>query len=320
MLVGIDPHATISVPMQFPVLLAVWLCLMLVGCNRQPNPKVFIDPALAVLVPPDTIALAGVRMEQLAKTPFYKEWVEKRRLTFVEDFRRRTGLDPTKDIWELLVTSDGKSGLALVRGRFSEHGREPKLDLEGARRFSHKGYTLIGNDETAVVFLNPTTAAAGRTPDLHRLVDRRNEVTGLPPALESRARAMPSTNQAWFVMNVAGQLPPSFASGAPGMLAGLARMAGTVQFVSGAVDVRQSFRANITAEAGNEQEAEQIRGALRALLGLGRLNTREDRREMLTVFDGMNVSRETNVVRFSTDIPFDLLEKAAAQFPALRGK
>jgi hypothetical protein len=294
--------------------------LLLTGCNRQPSSNVFIDPALAVLVPPDTIALAGVRMNQLAKTPFYRDWVEKRRLTFVEDFRRRTGLDPTKDLWELLITSDGKSGLVLVRGRFAEHGREPKLDLEGARRFSYKSYTLIGNDETAVVFLNPTTAAAGRTPDLHRLIDRRHEVTGLPPALESRARAMSSTNQAWFVMNVAGQLPASLGAEAPGMLAGLARMAGNVEFVSGAVDLRQAFRANVTAEAGTEQEAEQIRGALRALLGLGRLNTREDRREMLTVFDGMQVSRESKVVRFSTDIPFDLLEKAAAQIPALRGK
>ena len=304
--------------MRCVVLLA--LCLLFAGCNRQPSANVFIDPALAVLVPPDTIALAGVRMERLAKTPFYRDWVEKRRLSFVEEFRRRTGLDPTKDLWEILITSDGKSGLVLVRGRFAEHGREPRLDLEGARRFSYKGYTLIGNDETAVVFLNPTTAAAGRTQDLQRLVDRRQEVTGLPPELEKRARAVPSSNQAWFVMNTAGQLPASLGANAPGMMAGLARLAGTVQFVSGGLDVRQAFRADVTAEAGTEQEAEQIRGALRALLGLGRLNTREDRREMLSVYDGMQVSREGKLVRFSTDIPFDLLEKAAAQFPTLRGK
>jgi hypothetical protein len=318
-LVGIDPHANISVPMRCLLLLTAVVCLLATGCGTKPSPNVYIDPALAVLVPPDTIALAGVRMEQLSKTPFYKEWVEKRKLSWVEEFRRRSGLDPTRDLWEVLITSDGKSSLVLIRGRFAEHGIEPKLDLEGAKRFSYKGYTLIGNDEHAVVFLNPTTAAAGRTPDLHRLVDRRNEVTGLPAGLESRARAIPSSNQAWFVANIAGHLPAA-AGEAPGMFAGIAGMLKTVQFASGGLDVRQTFRSNITIETGNEQEAEQLRGALRALLGLGRLNTSEDRREMLTVFDGMQVSRETKVVRFSTDVPFDLLEKAAAQFPTRRAK
>ena len=317
---SVDPHATISVPMRPFALIAACLCLFLAGCSRQPSPNVFIDPALAVLVPPDTIALAGVRMQRLAETPFYKQWVVSRKLSYVDEFQRRTGLDPTKDLWEFLITSDGKSGLVLIRGRFSEHGREPKLDVEGSRRMSYKGYTLLGSDENAVVFLNPTTAAAGRTPDLHRLVDRRQEVTGLPQGLESRARKIPSSNQAWFVMNMAGQVPKSFGEKAPGMFAGLGRLAGTLQHVSGGLDVRHAFRANITAEAATEQDAEQLRGGLRALLGLGRLNTPDNRREMLTVFDGMQITRETNVVHFSTDIPFDLLEKAAAQFPAFRGK
>ncbi|HYO84297.1 MAG TPA: hypothetical protein VES20_23025, partial [Bryobacteraceae bacterium] len=69
-----------------------------------------------------------------------------------------------------------------------------------------------------------------------------------------------------------------------------------------------------------EKDAEDLRGALRALLGLGRLNTPEDRREMLSVFDGMQVSREGSLVRFTTDIPFDLLEKSAAPFLTPRAK
>lgn len=305
--------------MRCLVLLTGMLCLVATGCGSKSSPNVFIDPALAVLVPPDTIALAGVRMEQLSKTQFYREWVEKRRVGFVEEFRKRSGLDPTRDLWEILVTSDGKSSIVLVRGRFSEQGREPQLQIEGAKRFSYKGYTLIGSDEYSVVFLNPTTAAAGRTPDLYRLVDRRNEVSGLPAGLEARAKAIPSSNQAWFVANLAGQLPPMTGQG-QGMLGGLARMAKTVQFASGGFDVRQTLRSDISIETGAEQDAEHLRGALRALLGMGRLNTTEDRREMLSVFDGMRVWRDLKVVHFSTDIPFDLLEKAAAQFPSLRGK
>jgi hypothetical protein len=84
--------------------------------------------------------------------------------------------------------------------------------------------------------------------------------------------------------------------------------------------LRQAFRANIRVESRSEKEAEESRGAFRALLGLGRLNTVEDRREMLSVFDGMNVSREGQVVLFSTDIPFELLEKTAATWLRSGGK
>lgn len=298
--------------MRRPVLSLLCLVLLLTGCRRQGSPNVFVDPALAVLVPPDTIMLAGVRMEQLAKTPLYRDWIEKRRVPMVEEFRRRTGLDPTKDIWEILVTNDGKNGVVLVRGRFAAQGEEPRLDIEGAKRFSYKGQTFIGTDEYAVVFFNPSTAATGRTQDLQRLVDRRNEVTGLPQALEARVRAIPSSNQAWFVANVAGQLPDLSGTNA-GMLTGLLRMVRTVTFATGALDARQTFRSYVTLDTGNEKEAEQLRGALRAILGLGRLNTKEDRREMLSVFDGMQITREGAVVRFSTDIPFDLLQKATAE-------
>jgi hypothetical protein len=311
-LVCIDSHANISVPMRSAVPLVLALMLFVAGCRRQGSPNVFLDPALAVLVPPDSIMLAGVRMQQLASTPLYRDWIQKRRVPALEEFRRRTGLDPAKDVWELLVTSDGKNGLVLVRGRFAAQGQEPRLDIEGARRLSYKGFTMIGNDQYGVLFLNPTTAVTGRIPDVQRLVDRRSEITGLPPALDARVRAISSTHQAWFVANVAGQIP-DFSGANAGMFTALLRLVRTVQFATGALDARQSFRGYVTLETGNEQEAEQLRGALRAILGLGRLNTREDRREMLSVFDGMQVVRERSVVRFSTDVPFDLLEKTTTE-------
>jgi hypothetical protein len=315
--VSVKAHATISLPMLRLLLVAI--IAVLASCERRPSPTVFVDPALAVLVPPDTIALAGVRMQQLAKTPFYREWVETRQLQFVEDFRRRTGLDPTKDLWEFLLASDGTATLVLVRGKFSQQGREPRLDIEGARRSDYKGYTMIGTDEAAVVFLNPTTAAAGATAAVKRLIDRRNEVSGLPAALESRLKLILSSNQAWFVANVSGRIP-QLSDRDPGIWSALARLAGTVEFARGGLDVREEFRANISVESATEKDAEELRGALRALLGLGRLNTTEERRDMLTVFDGMQVSREGSVVHFSTDIPFDVLKKSAAPYLTPRGK
>jgi hypothetical protein len=93
-------------------------------------------------------------------------------------------------------------------------------------------------------------------------------------------------------------------------MANFAQLAQTIQFATGQLDVRQNLRASLAFDCANEQDAERVRGAVAALLGMGRLNMPEDGGESQQVFDGMQVYRERNVVRFSTDVPFDLLEKS----------
>src|SRR4051812_34544356 len=69
---------------------AILLTLATVACTRQPSPTVFLDPALAVLVPRDTTLLAGIRMQRLKTTPFYDSLIagSARRL----EFRKTSGL------------------------------------------------------------------------------------------------------------------------------------------------------------------------------------------------------------------------------------
>src|SRR3954451_6638431 len=86
----------------------VFLLVLLTGCRRQGSSTVFIDPALAALVPGDTVMLAGVRMEQLGKTKFWTDYVQKGRVPAIEKFQKTTGLNVEKDLWELLVASTTK--------------------------------------------------------------------------------------------------------------------------------------------------------------------------------------------------------------------
>ena len=312
------------------VLLTVFLFTIAPACRKSASATVFVDPALATLVPADTMLLAGVRMEQLAKTRFWQDYIKTKRVTMVEDFRKRTGLDPAKDLWEILMTSNGKPDgtLVLIRGKFADMGMEPKLDLPGAQRMSWKGFTMIGDAKNAVLFLNPSTAAAGPTDALHRLVDNRNNISGLPPELDERIKKIPSTNQAWFVAKVEGRIPElggpasggggnGNASASMGMLSNLARLAQSLRFATGALDLREEFHANIDLQATSDQQADRLGGAIRALLGLGRLSTGEKQREVLSVYDGMRVTKEADVVHFVAGIPYPVLEKAAAELPML---
>lgn len=274
----------------------------------------FVDPALAVLVPPDTIFLAGVRVQKMAQTQFWRDYVQKGRVPMMAEFQKRTGLNPEKDLWEVLMASSTKDALVLIRGKFSDMGMEPKLQLQGAKRMSYKGFTMIGDEKNAVLFLNPSTAAAGSVPALQRIVDNRGNVVGVPPVLNQRIQKISSANQAWFAAQLGGVLPDLSGVDA-GALTSLARMSKSVQFASGGLDVSSQFAAKVDIEATDGKAAERIGGAIRGLLGLGRLNTGDRQREILSVFDGVQVTKQDNVVHFSTEIPYGVLEKAATELP-----
>ena len=49
------------------------LCLVLAGCRGAVGTHSRIDPALTAFIPPYTLALAGVRVDQLRATPLYRK-------------------------------------------------------------------------------------------------------------------------------------------------------------------------------------------------------------------------------------------------------
>jgi hypothetical protein len=176
---------------------------LMTGCTRQPAPTVFLDPALAVLLPPDTTFLAGVRMQKLRADAT----VDKRiaRAPRLLQFRRETGLPPDSDVWEYLIANNGTGWLTFMRGKFTDMGMEPHLDKPGASRLSHNGVTILGDQLGAVAFLNPTTAIAGRIDDVIRTLDLRNNNVGVPAKIEELTNRIPAKYEIWFAST--GLLP-----------------------------------------------------------------------------------------------------------------
>jgi hypothetical protein len=225
---------------------------VLSACRQQPSPTVFVDPALATLVPADTVFITGIRVQQLRSTPVYQRYVLGRKLPVVENFARDTGIDPRKDLWEVLIPSDGKATWVMLRGKFTEMGMEPRINREDVQRMRYKGYSMLGDERMAVMFLNPTTAVAASTAGLRRIVDNRDKGTGIPAWLYDRVKSIPSSNQVWFAGNP-GELKPWI----------LANM------VTGAVDFHRGINARVDATAGSDQDAQRVTSALRELRAPG---------------------------------------------------
>jgi hypothetical protein len=93
----------------------VVLALMVAGCGPRTPPSVEIDPALARLVPGDTLALIGVKVDALRATPLYRKWVVPR----LDILAKEKAFALNKDVSELLLVSNGKTVVIFAKGKSS---------------------------------------------------------------------------------------------------------------------------------------------------------------------------------------------------------
>ncbi len=175
----------------------LWIsALCLAACARKPA-EVNIDSSLATLVPPDTVLMVGTRLDSLVKTSVYQNHFANRKFPQIEEFTSRTGIDPRKDLWQLLFVSNGHDGVLLGRGKFADEMEEPDIKKAGVQRFGYKGFKMLGDENNAVLFVNSTTAAVGSVAALHSLIDQRANSHGAPPVLAPLIAQIPPTAQFW---------------------------------------------------------------------------------------------------------------------------
>jgi hypothetical protein len=287
------------------------LLLVALGSCARPKPaSVQIDPALSILIPPDTNLVVAVRLEALRKTTLYQKYASGARLPPLEELGKYTGIDARKDLWEALFLSDGKRSVLLGRGNFAGD-MESKLERDGAKVMPHKMYHIVGQEDAAVVFFNSTTAAVGDAASLRALLDARGGTKGPPAAIAARMQEIPPDAQLWAVSTVGGR---SLAPGLPGNLANLDKLAALVD--SGLVyfDFRDGIKGRARSTGSSGENAKQLHDALKGLIGLGRLAAPPNQPEMLHLLDGVHVTQEANAVDLKIEAPADLIEKLASRY------
>ena len=290
--------------------------LLAIGCGGRKDGSVRIDPALAPLVPSDTTVLAGVRMEALRNTPVYRKYAAEQKLPQLDEFVKRTGLDPRQDIWELLWAFNGKDYVAMVRGKFGPTGLEPELEKAGAKRLPYKGYSLIGSDELAIVFMNASVALAAKPATLRSILDQRDNGGGrIPPALARQIESVPAQSQIWVA--ALGPFPAFTVPLAKGdKLALPAQIFATTASFTAFADLRTAVDVSATTVSVTEQDAKRLHDTARGVIGLGRLSTPDARPELLRFYDGIQVEQQQRSVRLHVQVSLDLFEKLLHSLPS----
>lgn len=301
--------------MKFPAITGAALAaLILTGCQRE-SASARVDAAIAPLIPSNTAVLAGFRLDKLQKTPFYERYVTgERALRFFRDFQQRTGLDPRKDLWELDVAISPDSQIVFARGKFGgQFGLEPRIEMPGMTRLSHKGYPILATKDGGVTFFNTGVAALGPVEQLKRVIDNRDNPAGAPKELLALVGEIPAKAHLWAVSPQLGaMIPQERIEGTMGNFLRMAQTAGEFLFWSDLAE-GVDLEANLTYP--DEKMAAQVRDALKALIGILRLRTPSDQTELLQAYSNIFPTSEGPRVKVTAKTPFALIDQIVRRMP-----
>jgi hypothetical protein len=287
------------------LLLVVSLAALFSSCSSK-QAGANLDPSFTLLIPADTTTIACVRIDLLQKTDIYKKYFADLILSSVDQLARQVGVDPRKNLWEVLYVSNGKHNAVLGRGMFSDES-EPRLDnltKQGAKRFGYKGFNFVGDDDKAVLLISQTVVAAGDTLFLKQMIDSKEKSTGPPPALAALLKDIPHDMQLWGVYS-GGPVDLPFAL--QGNLSNVQKFLELIQQGSYYFDLRTGLNGVVLGVAKNDQDSQQLEAALKGLLGLGRFSTPADPPGLQKLWDGFRVTREAGRVKLYVDQPEEMI-------------
>ncbi len=296
--------------------LAILVPMAMTACRSSEGAGVFVDPALIPMIPPESRMLAGIRLEKLRGTELYKKYRRELPLPLLDQFREKTGIDPERDVWEVLLAGSGTDVLLLVRGHFEVGEMQPKLNSLGLHRSSYRGRELAGDERYSITFLNPGVAAAGRAASLRAMIDRQDQHPAMPRALAAQVALVPKGAQLWLVES--GGLPQLGVLGQRDDIASVVE--NFSRYVAGAVvavEVSDGLAIKGQVECSSEEGVKRVKDTLRGVVGLARLTTKTDETDLLRLYDAIEVVADGNTVRIGARVSPDLLPKL---FALVRGK
>ena len=288
----------------------MWLALAglaLAGCQARRSESLHVDPVLESLVPADTMFVVGANVDAIRDTPVYQKLLSRMPLPQLDEFARRTGLDPRKDLSQILTCSNGKTGLLLARGKFKAQDVEPRLEANGAKKFAYKKYNLFGDERAAIVFWNATTAIAGPAAELRAIIDQTG-ARGVPAPLRDLLRSLPAGDQIYAALS-GGLEGLNLAIPQDSNLGNIANVLRAIDSATLGMDLSKGIAVTAEVTSKTERDAKFVHDMVKGVVGLGRLNTPDNRPELLKLYDAIQVTQQQTKTKVEADIPADLADR-----------
>lgn len=279
-------------------------------------------PGQALLLPADARFVMGIDVKRFTASPFYARYAKQGGMSpdALRELQEKTGLDPARDVDQIVLAgsgTDGRSGLALVTGRFDPSRIGRTLEADGKAR----GYTVDGVTVYAVKDAQQPMALAMLGADA-LLFGPKAKVEA---ALASRTRGeTPLSTNATLIGLVSKVRPGStfWMVGDQGLMANLQNPTGAAPGASGPSpafnlpqlrsltivgDVDPQVSLSITGDAGDAPTAQKLADMVRGLVAMASLQAQQ-KPELQQLASAVTVATEANRVIVSAQIPYALLD------------
>jgi hypothetical protein len=283
----------------------------------------------ALILPSDARFVMGFDVKRFAASPFYERFAGHRdmRPEALEQLEERTGLNPARDIDQIVIAGSGRRGrtpgLAVALGRFDLGRLGRAIETEGkAQASNHEGVTVysFAGDEpgaVAVAFLDEQTLVIGpKQKVLAAISARTRNETPLKANAELMARVEQVRPGSTFWMagdqSLLADLPTSVP--APGSSAdGTATLqlpALTGLTITGDLDPLVSL--SVTGEARDALAAKNLADVARGLVAMASLQSQQ-KPELQQLASAVSIATEENRVLINARIPYEMLEALQAK-------
>jgi hypothetical protein len=277
---------------------------VLASCHKGPESGVKIDSSFTAFIPTDTKAIAGVQVDQLKNTEFYKRYQNQLNLPQVSALSERIGLDPRRDLSEILITWNGKQVLTMARGTFQTQDVRQKLTKLAPQQETYKNIPLFGDKKESAAILPHSLALAGPNDAVKQAIDGGGTV---PAGIQLRLEGVLTGAQIWEAST--GPLPLNGIPMGSGLQSGLANFS---DYVNGTtLGIKFDAGVHLLADISciSAEGAQRVNDALRGLIGFARLSTKDNDQDMLHLLDAVKIDKTDQSVRIQADLTAELADR-----------
>ena len=287
--------------------------VVLSNCEKTASTGVEIDSQLRRYIPDAATLVGGADIHRLTASQFYKRHESQLDVPMLNAASERLGIDLRRDVVQVLVAWQDNDPLSIVTGNFSASQLGPKLVSNGGSKFEYHAQTLFGDSNEAVYFPKQNVAVAGSPAALHRFIDGQHG--RIPEPLRGRLDALPKSDQVWLVSSEG--LPLNRIPLRSDTESALSNIAGyiTAASIGAGLDQGAHFQADLLCISN--EGAKRVHDALRGLIGMARLMTRDNEMDLLKLYDAIRVDQNGQNVRVHADLSSAEADKLLSMVPGI---
>ncbi len=277
-------------------------------------------PGKGLVLPAETRFVAGLDVKRFTASPMFARYTarEGMRPKAMRDLEEKTGLDPARDIDQIVVAGSREGGpkarpLVLVLGRFDlgKIGQTLKAAAQANER-THQGVKLFSfadkSGASSVAFLDQETLLFGPTDRVEAVA--ASHARGEAPLRENAemlalVESVKPGSAFWMVgdKTAMAALPGAL----PGQGGSAAMNLPPLQSLTLTGDLDPQLSLVLTGIAADEAAAAKLADVVRGFVALLSLQASQ-KPELQQLASAFSVTTEANRVRVSARIPYELLD------------